>query len=127
MDFVRQFVENGYALLSTLGISVGSILLFLIQWLRTKAQSIKKEDLFREIAEARAQIQAESDARNAKQFEELRAIVVTKLESLENKVLGKVDANEAERKEEIRKQTLDLEATISAVQKKASIDEILSE
>lgn len=127
MDFVRQFVENGYALLSTLGISVGSILLFLIQWLRTKAQSIKKEDLFREIAEARAQIQAEADARNAKQFEELRELVVTKLESLENKVLGKVDANEAERKEEIRKQTLDLEATINAVQKKASIDEILSE
>lgn len=41
--------------------------------------------------------------------------------------MGKIDAKEAERKEELAKQTLELEATINAVQKKASIDDILGE
>lgn len=36
MDFIKQFIEEGYALLTTMGISVGSILLFLINWLRQK-------------------------------------------------------------------------------------------
>lgn len=127
MDFVKQFVEEGYALLTTMGISVGSILLFLINWLKTKAQSVNKDSFYKELQAAKDEVEIRLKKEYDAKFDEYQHEIVRVLTSLENKVMGKIDSNEAERKEELAKQTLELEATINAVQKKASIDEILGE
>ena len=127
MDFVKQFVEEGYALLTTMGISVGSILLFLINWLKTKAQSVNKDSFYKELQAAKNEVEIRLKKEYDAKFDEYQTEIVRVLTSLENKVMGKIDSNEAERKEELAKQTLELEATINAVQKKASIDEILGE
>lgn len=125
MDFVKQFISEGYALLTTLGISVGSILLFLIQWLKTKAQTVSKTSFYEELKAAKDEVEIKLRKEYEEKFDNYQKQIVGYLESLERKVIGKIDSNEAERKEELAKQTLELEATINAVQKKASIDEIL--
>ena len=127
MDFIKQFIEEGYALLTTMGISVGSILLFLINWLKTKAQSLSKDAFYKELQAAKDEVEIRLRKEYDAKFDAYQSQIVGYLSSLENKVMGKIDAKEAERKEELAKQTLELEATINAVQKKASIDEILGE
>lgn len=127
MDFVKQFIEEGYALLTTMGISVGSILLFLINWLKTKAQSVNKDSFYKELQAAKDEVEVRLKKEYDAKFDAYQAEIVRSLTSLEQKVMGKIDSNEAERKEELAKQTLELEATINAVQKKASIDEILAD
>lgn len=127
MDFIKQFIEEGYALLTTMGISVGSILLFLINWLKTKAQSVSKDSFYKELQAAKDEVEIRLRKEYDAKFDAYQSQIVGYLVSLENKVMGKIDAKEAERKEELAKQTLELEATINAVQKKASIDDILGE
>jgi len=127
MDFIKQFLEEGYALLTTLGVSVGSLLLFLINWLKTKAQSVNKDNFYKELQAAKAEVEVRLKKEYDEKFDKYQAEIVRSLSSLEKKVMGKLEENELERKEEIEKQTLELEATIEAVNKKASISDILGE
>lgn len=127
MEWLQNFAEEGYALLTTLGLNLSTILIFFITWLKTKVQSINKDTLYKEIQMAKAEVEVRLEKEYSAKFDAYQADIVKKLESLERKVMGKIDSNEAERKEELAKQTLELEATIEATKKntKASIDEIL--
>lgn len=127
MEWLQNFAEDGYALLTTLGLNLGTILAFFITWLKTKVQNINKDTLYKEIQNAKAETEVKLKKEYDAKFDEMQREFVAKLDSLERKVIGKIDSNEVERKEELAKQTLALEATIEASKKttKASIDEIL--
>ena len=126
MEWLQNFAQEGYALLTTLGISVGSIFLFLINWIKTKAAAIDKNAFYKELQAAKDEVEIKLRKEYEAKFDAYQSQIVGYLESLENKVMGKIDANELERKNELNKQTMELEATIEAVKKKASIDEILN-
>lgn len=126
MEWLQNFVQEGYALLTTLGITSGSLILFLINVIKNKVKNIDKDTLFKEIQNAKAETEIKLKKEYDAKFEAMQTQFIDSLQSLENKVIGKIDANEVERKNEIEKQTLELEATIEATKKKASIDEILN-
>jgi hypothetical protein len=126
MEWLQNFAQEGYALLTTLGLNLGSIIVFLVAWLRNKIQNVDKNTLYKEIQNAKAETEIRLKKEYDEKFDKYQAEVLGHLQSLENKVLGKIDQHENERKEEIEKQTLELDATIEAVKKKASIDEILA-
>lgn len=126
MEWLQNFAQEGYALLTTLGISVGSIFLFLINWIKTKAAAIDKTSFYNELKAAKDEVEIKLRKEYEAKFDAYQAQIVGYLESLEKKVMGKIDQNEAERKVELEKQTMELESTIEAVKKKASIDEILN-
>ena len=127
MEELKTFVEEGYALLTTAGISVGSLLLYMISWLRTKVKNIDRNTFYKELEAAKAEVEVKLQKEYQAKFEEFQQTVINGLTSLENKVMGKIDDNEAERKAALKKQTMELEATINAVNNKASIDDILGE
>ena len=127
MEELKMFVEEGYALLTTAGISVGSLLLYMISWLRTKVKNIDRNTFYKELEAAKAEVEVKLQKEYQAKFEEFQQTVINGLTSLENKVMGKIDDNEAERKAALKKQTMELEATINAVNNKASIDDILGE
>lgn len=126
MEWLQNFAQEGYALLTTLGISVGSIFLFLINWIKTKAAAIDKNVFYNELKAAKDEVEIKLRKEYEAKFDAYQAQIVGYLESLEKKVMGKIDENEIERKNELSKQTMELESTIEAVKKKASIDEILN-
>lgn len=126
MEWLQNFAQEGYALLTTLGISVGSIFLFLINWIKTKAQSVDKNVFYNELKAAKDEVEIKLRKEYEAKFDAYQSEIVGYLQSLENKVMGKIDANELERKNELSRQTMELEATIETVKKKASIDEILN-
>ena len=127
MEELKMFVEEGYALLTTAGISIGSLLLYMISWLRTKVKNIDRNTFYKELEAAKAEVEVKLQKEYQAKFEQFQNTVVDGLTSLENKVMGKIDDNEAERKAALKKQTMELEATINAVNNKASIDDILGE
>lgn len=126
MEWLQNFAQEGYALLTTLGISVGSIFLFLINWIKTKAQAVDKNAFYNELKAAKDEVEIKLRKEYEAKFDAYQAQIVGYLESLEKKVMGKIDENELERKNELSKQTMELESTIEAVKKKASIDDILN-
>lgn len=125
MDF-NAFIQEGYAYITSAGISLGAIFAFLISWIRTRVRNVDKNELANAITVAKAELEVKLRKEYDAKFDAYQAQIVEKLTSLENKVIGKIDSNEQERKEEVRKQTLELEATIEAVNRSASIDEILN-
>lgn len=126
MEWLLVFASEGYALLTALGINIGTLFVFLVAWLRTKVQNIDKTSFYNELKAAKDEVEIKLRKEYEARFDAYQAQIVAKLESLEDKVIGKIDTNEAVRKEVIAKQTMELEATIENIKKKASIDEILN-
>lgn len=126
MEWLQNFAQEGYALLCTLGIDLGLIFVFGISWLKSRIQAIDKNTLYNELKAAKDEVEIRLRKEYEAKFDAYQSAIVGHLESLENKVMGKIDSNELERKNEIAKQTMELEATIETIKKKASIDEILN-
>lgn len=128
MEWLQSFAEEGYALLTTLGLNLGTMFVFFITWLKTKIQTIDKNSFYNELKAAKDEVEVKLRKEYEAKFDQYQAEIVGYLASLEQKVMGKIDANEAERKEELAQQTLALEATIEATKKttKANIDQILN-
>lgn len=126
MEWLQNFAQEGYALLCTLGIDLGLICVLVVSWLKTKIQNIDKTTFYNELKAAKDEVEVKLRKEYEAKFDAYQSAIVGHLESLENKVLGKIDSNEIERKNELAKQTMELEATIETIKKKASIDEILN-
>ena len=56
MEWLQNFAEEGYALLTTLGINLGTILVFFITWLKTKIQTIDKNSFYNELKAAKDEV-----------------------------------------------------------------------
>ena len=123
----KELVRFASAFFAYLIANLGAIVVFIITTLRNKLKNIDRDTLFKELQIAKDEVEIKLRKEYEAKFDAYQEEIVNTLKSLENKVMGKIDTNEAERKEELRKQTLELEATINAVNKKASIDEILGE
>lgn len=128
MEWLESFIAEGYAIVTTLGINIGTLFIFFFSWLKTKVQTMDKNAFFKELQAAKDEVEIKLRKEYEAKFDDYQKQIVDYLKSLENKVIGKIDSNEAERKEELAKQTLELEATIEATKKntKANIDEILN-
>lgn len=126
MEWLQNFAQEGYALLATLGIDLGLIFVLAVSWLKSKIQAVDKTTFYDELKAAKDEVEIKLRKEYEAKFDSYQSQIVGYLGSLEQKVMGKLDSNEVERKNELAKQTMELEATIEAVKKKASIDEILN-
>lgn len=129
MDFavILEFLQSGGADLIAVSSSVIAILTYMIAFVRTIKKAIDAGTLQKELENAKAEVEIKLKKDYDDKLQTFMSDVSKALASLESKVVAKIDDNEAARKEELRKQTLELEATIDSINSKASIDDILGE
>lgn len=109
--------ENLAKILVALGGTLGSILLVLLyRLLRTKVLNLKNSEEYEKSKKAMAE-----------EFAKYQAEVKELINSLEKKVVKKIDDTEATRQSQIEAQSLSLSNKIEEAKKNLSIDEILND
>lgn len=125
MEWLATFIDEANVVLASAGLSVAAIVTYFIAFLRLAKRAIDNGTFQKELDHAKAEV----EVKLKKEYDEKLAVMqkefIDSLSSLEKKVIGKIDDNEAERAKMIKAQTIDLETTINAVNKAASIDDIL--
>ena len=129
MDFnaMLAWLEAGGAELVALSGSIIALITYVITFLKSAKRAIDRATFNKELENAKAEVEVKLKQEYGDQLTLFMNSVSSAMKSLEDKVMGKIDDNEAKRKEELRKQTMELEKTIDAINSQASIDDILKD
>lgn len=129
MDFnlFLAWLQEGGAELVTLATSTVALFTYIIAFLKSAKRAIDKNTFNKELENAKAEVEIKLRKEYNEQLTNFMETVNSTMKSLEDKVLNKIDDNEIARQEALKKQTLELETTIEAINNKASIDDILGE
>ena len=100
--------------------NLGTIIVFACKYLKLKNKEVREKMLHEQTIEALTKGYEEK-------VKQLTDNIDSKLEKLDNHVCQRMDENEELRKEEIKNQSIQLQAALDETKKSLSIDEILEQ
>lgn len=112
---MKQMIAGFIAYLTA---NLGTIILFGVKYAKAKGAEIKNK-----IAAENEKLQLKQEYED--RFSQVCSYIDTKLDKIESLVIEKLDTNEAERKAEIQKNTVQIQEAVDAMKKSLDTDEIL--
>lgn len=113
---MKQMIAGFIAYLTA---NLGTIILFGVKYAKAKSAEIKNKIA---AENEKLQLKQEYDDR----FNQVCSYIDSKLDKIESLVIEKLDTNEAERKAEIQKNTVQIQEAVDAMKKSLDTDEIIN-